>query len=474
MKRYGFFLLLMCFALTGGTLDAKAGTPQWKVMQVKCFTVEPGVQFPPGALSYFCSSLRKRLVKVGLAGQVLDESAVVPASEADDAVILEGIITNYTPTSGFSFKSGHLNMNVIFYRASDHRTIKSFATDIPPVPQHNDKAIGENAGFYTVYEIKRNAKNIPPLSSFSPVKPGEQGSADSATLIQQKMLSQIKLTKSTADHTDILTAGDIVELNKDGLMMCSTASASPYVNTYDAGVLTAIQPIVANPNASAQQAMQSAVVGAVASHFLGSLGGSIATGALNSVQAAQNAQAQAAQAKAACTPRNFVAGEKFWVTGIVAQPDGILVSTLSDPYSDVRYYGDIKFYFPPSPATVPAPKHHGNMPPPREAPPVDDFLKTVAELISVVPPEETSDQSSPADQGTQPAAAAAPAPLPEVAPPPPPADTPPLTIDLGQTRDEVLAIFGPPVKIAHVGAKEIFYYKDMKVTFTDGKVSNVE
>ena len=34
--------------------------------------------------------------------------------------------------------------------------------------------------------------------------------------------------------------------------------------------------------------------------------------------------------------------------------------------------------------------------------------------------------------------------------------------------------FGQPLKVARVGVKVIFYYKDMKVTFTNGKVSNVE
>jgi len=75
-----------------------------------------------------------------------------------------------------------------------------------------------------------------------------------------------------------------------------------------------------------------------------------------------------------------------------------------------------------------------------------------------------------------PAAASAPppAPLPEIAPPPPPADTPPPTIALGQTENQVTAILGQPLKAARLGAKVIFYYKDMKVTFTNGKVSNVE
>jgi len=45
---------------------------------------------------------------------------------------------------------------------------------------------------------------------------------------------------------------------------------------------------------------------------------------------------------------------------------------------------------------------------------------------------------------------------------------------LGQTKDTVIAAFGQPMRIAKLGVKEIFYYKDMKVTFTNGKVSNVE
>ena len=73
-----------------------------------------------------------------------------------------------------------------------------------------------------------------------------------------------------------------------------------------------------------------------------------------------------------------------------------------------------------------------------------------------------------------PAPAPAPAPMADIPPPPPPADAPPPTIALGQTIDQVTTAFGQPLKEAKVGAKVIFYYKDMKVTFTDGKVSDVE
>jgi ATP:corrinoid adenosyltransferase len=64
--------------------------------------------------------------------------------------------------------------------------------------------------------------------------------------------------------------------------------------------------------------------------------------------------------------------------------------------------------------------------------------------------------------------------MPVIAPPPPPADAPPPTIALGQTKNQVTAAFGQPTREAKLGAKEIFYYKDMKVTFTNGKVSNVD
>ena len=80
------------------------------------------------------------------------------------------------------------------------------------------------------------------------------------------------------------------------------------------------------------------------------------------------------------------------------------------------------------------------------------------------------------DQRVAPAPAAAPPPAPMAAipPPPPPADTPPPTIAIGQTEDQVTAAFGQPLRAAKLGAKKILYYKDMKVTLTNGKVSNVE
>ncbi len=51
---------------------------------------------------------------------------------------------------------------------------------------------------------------------------------------------------------------------------------------------------------------------------------------------------------------------------------------------------------------------------------------------------------------------------------------PPPTIALGQTTDEVTGLLGQPEKIVNLGTKQIYIYKDMKVTFIKGKVSDVQ
>jgi|ERR1700733_5335073 len=50
----------------------------------------------------------------------------------------------------------------------------------------------------------------------------------------------------------------------------------------------------------------------------------------------------------------------------------------------------------------------------------------------------------------------------------------PQTIEKGQTPDQVEAALGKPDKIVNLGAKQIYVYKDLKVTFLNGKVSDVQ
>ncbi len=281
-------------------------------------------------------------------------------------------------------------------------------------------------------------------------------SGDPLAAIQQKLRSQVKLTRTTADRSDIVTAGSVVELQTDGLVMYGVSSPLPPSNTYKNGKI-------------------SQGWGGFGKDLLITMG-------------------SGGDATSEDYPhRKFVAGEKCWVTGISVQKDGIVLQLFSDPYDDGRYYASLKIVFPKGP--VPAP---------------DAVLQIVGEVLTAQPTE---------DQGAQTVQAAAPAPAPvrmgapnraapnraapnamfqhpapagrpaelpapvavqeplPVIAPPPPADVPPAaprTIAVGQTEDQVIALFGQPVKLAKLGPTEIYYYKDMKVTFTNGKVSNVE
>jgi hypothetical protein len=50
----------------------------------------------------------------------------------------------------------------------------------------------------------------------------------------------------------------------------------------------------------------------------------------------------------------------------------------------------------------------------------------------------------------------------------------PQTIEKGQTPDQVEAALGKPDKIVNLGAKQLYIYKDLKVTFLNGKVTDVQ
>lgn len=73
------------------------------------------------------------------------------------------------------------------------------------------------------------------------------------------------------------------------------------------------------------------------------------------------------------------------------------------------------------------------------------------------------DQGGGNQGGGQQQAAAAPEPAKE-----------PQSIEKGQTEDQVVAAFGKPDKIVNLGAKKLYIYKDMKITFVGGKVTDVQ
>ena len=55
-----------------------------------------------------------------------------------------------------------------------------------------------------------------------------------------------------------------------------------------------------------------------------------------------------------------------------------------------------------------------------------------------------------------------------------PATAAPVTVSQGQTVAEVTAAMGPPKSEVNLGSKVIYVYPDMKITFKNGKVSDVQ
>jgi hypothetical protein len=105
---------------------------------------------------------------------------------------------------------------------------------------------------------------------------------------------------------------------------------------------------------------------------------------------------------------------------------------------------------------------------------------TIGQLLAVSTDDSQQaggDQGAqqPADQPAQQPAGGQPAPQDAAAQQP--QDQPqaePASIDKGMTPDQVQAALGKPDKIVNLGTKQIFVYKDLKVTFLNGKVSDVQ
>lgn len=94
----------------------------------------------------------------------------------------------------------------------------------------------------------------------------------------------------------------------------------------------------------------------------------------------------------------------------------------------------------------------------------------VEDLIGKVFLISNDDQQGQGDQGQQQQ------PQQAAAPPPPQQQqqSEPQTVQLGMTTDQVQQVLGRPDKIFNLGAKQIYVYKDVKVTFQNGKVADVQ
>ena len=107
------------------------------------------------------------------------------------------------------------------------------------------------------------------------------------------------------------------------------------------------------------------------------------------------------------------------------------------------------------------------------APAAAKAAPTKTQLAADAPPPdqnvqaELQQENQEADQAEKESNEAAPADI------PPPAAQP-AEISVGQTEDQVKSALGNPNDIVNLGSKKIYVYKDMKITFKDGKVTDVQ
>ena len=246
--------------------------------------------------------------------------------------------------------------------------------------------------------------------------------------IKQALQAKYVLTVTTADKTDIVTAGSILVLKKTGLVTVDASNKNLYQNSYKNGRIT-------------QNALGKT------SNFFKKLPGASAAGG--------------------GAERTFVSGEKVWITGIDVKESGVVLSLYTDAFGDTRYEATLTFPFE---------KY--------QTPTAAGALAAVAEVFDVQPSDGGQQQGAAAGQPSSPAPPTSPAPSRAVAksaeappppiapPPPPPAD--PKTIALGQTVDQVTTNFGQPTKVIKLSTKQIYVYPDMKVTFVGGKVTDIQ
>ena len=146
--------------------------------------------------------------------------------------------------------------------------------------------------------------------------------------------------------------------------------------------------------------------------------------------------------------RKFAAGETFWITAAEVAQDGVVLTLLSDPINEVRYYGKLKFPFKKG-----------------VVPPAGDLIRQVLEVVTIAPP---------------PAAAE-----PVAEPPAPPRHHPGDRASASASGSAEDHLPGPDEgrRGGHLGAaheiikgatKEVYVYPDMKVVFVAGKVADVK
>ena len=115
-------------------------------------------------------------------------------------------------------------------------------------------------------------------------------------------------------------------------------------------------------------------------------------------------------------------------------------------------------------------------PPSAQAPPANALVADGAPPPDPNGQAELTQQAAAADSAEKEVLAGAAVPAADTAAPPAAPVGPAATVSIapGQSQAEVKAQLGEPTRVVNLGAKTMFFYKDMKITFNNGKVTNIE
>ncbi len=165
---------------------------------------------------------------------------------------------------------------------------------------------------------------------------------DTKNSLQQRLSTQLSLTQVASDRSQIVNAGTLLTLQKDNLLLYSSACPSSPVSTYKNGKLSQ----------------------SFGHNFMRDLGGSL--------------QMSEGATTADCPQHRFVRGTTLWVTKIDVRRDAIVFQLYCNPDNNIPYYGDLRFPF-----------EKGSLPTPEQA------LGRIAEVLTVEQTPEPAPTPSP-------------------------------------------------------------------------------
>lgn len=263
--------------------------------------------------------------------------------------------------------------------------------------------------------------------------------AEDAKAAQQELEAKYKLSVINAEG-GVVMQGAVLVLKKSGL---TAGAMNPCTNDYKDGAIAL---------ARLSKAACSSAAGKL-SRFGGLPG-------INWIPGTASATGVAGSGPAT---RPFVMGEKLYLTKIEVK-DTVNFALVSGPINNVSYKAELRLQLP------------------KGTPPDSAKADQLAGEVFSISEDNSQAGGAPAGQAPSPTSEAAPAPpqQPALAPieaPPPPPDAPavtPPTVSLGMTIQQVVALMGQPKTVADTGKKNIYSYPGLKITFVDGKVSDIQ